>query len=116
MPFFPELKPVLEEAYELALEGTEYVVGGGYREKALTAGGWKNCNLRTQFYRILRRAGVAKFPKPFNNLRASRETELAEEFPLHVASAWIGNTPKIVLKHYLQVTDDHFRQAAQGGA
>ena len=25
--------------------------------------------------------------------------------------AWLGNTPKVAEKHYLQVTDDHFRQA-----
>ena len=41
-------------------------------------------NLRTQLMRILRRAGVATWPKLFHNLRASRETELAATFPLHV--------------------------------
>ena len=36
---------------ELAPERAEYVVGGGYREAALTPSGWRNCNLRTQFER-----------------------------------------------------------------
>ena len=45
--------------------------------------------------------------------QAARETEVAQEFPLHVAAAWIGNSQTIAAKHYLQVTDEHFRKAAQ---
>ena len=33
-------------------------------------------NLRTQFCRIIRRAGFAPWPKLWHNLRASRESEL----------------------------------------
>jgi hypothetical protein len=29
---------------------------------------------------------------------------LHEEFPLQVVCAWIGNTPAVAAKHYLQVT------------
>lgn len=51
---------------------------------------------------------------------ASRETELAKEYPIHVVTSWLGNTPRIALKHYLQVTDADFERAAeaseQGGA
>ena len=32
----------------------------------------------------------------FQNLRASRETDLMKSFPIHVC-AWIGNTPGIAL-------------------
>ena len=49
-------------------------------------------------------------------MRASRETELAKDYPIHVVTAWSGNTPRIAMKHYLQVTDDDFERAAQGGA
>jgi hypothetical protein len=49
----------------------------------------------------------------FHNLRASRETELAAQFPIHVVCAWIGNTEMIAAKHYLQVTDEYYEQAAQ---
>ena len=31
---------------------------------------------------------------------------------MHVVTAWLGNTPEIARKHYLQVTDEHFRLAA----
>lgn len=49
--------------------------------------------------------------KLFQNLRSTRETELAETWPEHVVCAWIGNTVAIARKHYLQVTDEHFEQA-----
>jgi hypothetical protein len=73
-----------------------------------------NQNLRTQLNRILRRAGVEPWPKLFHNLRASRKTELAATFPIHVVGAWIGNTERIAAKPYLQVTEDYFHRA--GGA
>ena len=58
-----------------------------------------------------KRAGFDSWPRLFQNLRASRETELANEFPLHVVTVWLGNTERVASKHYLQVTDDHFAQA-----
>ena len=45
-------------------------------------------------------------------LRASRETELADEFPIHVVCEWIGNSPDVARKHSFTVTDDHFAKAA----
>ena len=52
----------------------------------------------------------------FHNLRASRETELAAQFPLHVVCAWIGNSALVAQKHYLQVTESDFVRAAKSGA
>ncbi|MFC1597571.1 tyrosine-type recombinase/integrase [Planctomycetota bacterium] len=106
-PLFPELRPYLEEAFEQAGPGTEYVIA---RYRAA------NSNLRTQMLRIIGRAGVAPWPKLFQNLRATRETELAEQYPMHVVCAWIGNSQQIAAKHYLQVTDGHFGKAAQNAA
>lgn len=116
IPLFPELRPILEEAFVLASDGAEYVVGGAYRQKANTNGGWRNCNLRTQLERLLKRAGLKPWPRLFHALRASRETELAKDFPIHVVTSWLGNTPRIALKHYLQVTDADFEQANSCGA
>jgi len=101
-PLFPELRPLLERAFEEAEEGALYVITK-YRQR--------NANLRTQFERILKRAGIEPWERLFQNLRASRETELANEFPLHVVTAWLGNSEKVASKHYLQVTDSHFEQA-----
>ena len=102
VPIFPELRGVLVEAFEAAPEGAEYVISR-HRDG--------NANLRTQLMRIMARAGVQPWPRLFHNMRASRETELAETFPLHVVCAWIGNSSVIAAKHYLQVTDEHFNRA-----
>ena len=53
------------------------------------------------------------WPKLFQNLRSTRETELADDFPMHVVCQWIGNSQTIAAKHYLQVTADHFSKALQ---
>jgi integrase len=115
IPLYPELRIILSECQAIAPEGTEYIVAG-YREQALTAKGWRNCNLRTQFNRILKRAGLKPWPRLFHALRASRETELAKDYPLHVVTAWLGNTPKIAMKHYLMTTEEDFRAAAGAAA
>ena len=113
VPMFPELRPYLDEAWEAAEKGQEYVVPSKYRKAALGPEGWRNCNLRTQFERIIRRAGLEPWPRLFHNLRATRETELAGQFPVHVVAAWLGNTPRIALRHYLQVTESDFAKAVQ---
>jgi len=38
-----------------------------------------------------------------------------EEYPAHVVRAWIGNGESVARKHYLQLTDEHFARAVQGG-
>jgi len=112
IPLFPELRTILEEAFEAAPVGAVYVVSEKYRKAAMGPRGWRGCNLRTTMEKIIRRAGMTPWPRLFHNLRSSRETELCERFPVHVVTAWLGNTPEIARKHYLQVTDEHFRLAA----
>lgn len=114
VPIFPELRPHLADAFDQAEEGTEFVITR-YRDSGV--------NLRTQMLKIIETAGLQPWKKLFQNLRATRETELAESFPMHVVCSWIGNSQSVAAKHYLQVTDDHFKQAvspesagAKGGA
>lgn len=114
IPIFEALRPILVDAQELAAEGAVYVVGGNYREAANGPSGWRNCNMRTQFERIIRRAGLAPWPRIFHNLRSSCQTELAERFPSHVVCSWLGNSEDIAKKHYYQVTASHFEQASGG--
>ena len=79
-------------------------MGGGHDPKA---------NLRSQFLRIIEQAGVKPWPRLFQNLRASRETELAETHSIHVVCAWMANSERIAAKHYLQVRDSDFKRAAE---
>ena len=62
--------------------------------------------------RLLRRAGVSGWPRLFHSMRASRQTELQREFPLHVVCSWLGNSPRIAQQSYLLVTEDDFAKAA----
>src|SRR5262249_12126595 len=107
VPIFPELRPFLEEAFEQAAPGALHVITIKRDPKR---------NLRTRFLKIIRRAGQPSWHKPFQNLRASRETELAERFPMHVVCAWLGNSQLVAQKHHLQVTEEHFQSGAKGGA
>ncbi|HIE96865.1 MAG TPA: hypothetical protein EYQ63_07585, partial [Fuerstia sp.] len=84
IPIFPELKPYLEQAYEDAPPGTKRIIRGKTPES----------NLRTTFSKIIERAGLVQWPKLFQNLRASRETELLDsgKYPAHVIAAWMGHS------------------------
>lgn len=95
IPLFPELLPYLRDAFEEAEAGAVYVITK-YRDS--------NCNLRTQLLRIIKRAGLKPWPKLFQNLRATRQTELCERWPEHLVCAWIDNSRPVARKHYLQVS------------
>ena len=107
VPLFLELRPFLDEAFSMASEGETWVIP--------MLDGKPTKNLGTTFKKIVRRAGVNVWPKPFQNLRSSRQTELEQQFPTYVVCAWLGNTPSIAHKHYLTVTDEHFDTAAKTG-
>ena len=102
IPLFPELLKPLLEVQEQAETGSVNVITR-YRST--------NQNLRTQFSRIVKQAGIAPWQKPFQNLRSTLETELMETFSEHVVCRWIGNSQAVARKHYLQVTDAHFEKA-----
>lgn len=101
IPLFPELRLHLAEAFDLAEEGAEHVLGDRYRHNTT------NPNLRSRLLDIIWAAGLKEWPKLFQNMRSSRETELAESFPMHVVCTWIGNSAAVAAKHYLQTTDEH---------
>lgn len=103
VPIFPELAPLFYDAFEEAEPGEKFVITQ-YRDPSQ--------NLRTQFTKIITRAGLKPWPKLFQNLRSTRETELADQYPIQVVCSWIGNSPQIAAKHYLQVREDYFDKAA----
>ncbi len=112
VPLFKELRPYLEAAWDAALDGAVYVLPERYRNSANKATGWRNCNLRTQFERIIERAGLEKWPRLFHAMRSSCESDLVKRHPLHIAARWLGNTPRIAEKHYLLTSDADFDEAA----
>lgn len=101
----------LEIGFDPEKDGETYVVDKRFRRAAISQAGWRNVNLRTTLEKIIKRAGLVPWPKTLHNLRSSRETELAEDYPIHVVAAWMGHSVEIATKHYTQITDEHFRRA-----
>ena len=65
------------------------------------------------FKRCIRAAGIAVWPKLFNSLRATRDTELQKKHPPHVVSSWLGHTIEVSQKYYIQTTDEDFEKALE---
>lgn len=101
IPLFPELRPYLEDRLELEPDSV-YLLPASLRI---------HTNPGTTLKKIIKRAGLNPWPKLWQNLRSTRQTELSEQFPAHVVCAWIGNSEDVAKLHYLQVTDDHFQKA-----
>ena len=95
-PIFPELLPLLFAVFEQAEDGATHVITR-YRDPTQ--------NLRTQFERIIRRAGHEPWPRLWQNLRASRESELMRTHDLSTVCRWIGNSPEVAAKHYAMSID-----------
>jgi integrase len=107
VPIVPRLREILQDAYDAAADGERLVVPMAGNPKA---------NLRTTAEKIIARASVATWPRLFQNLRASCETDWVQTYPAHVCAKWLGHSPTVAAQHYLQVRDAHFRDAIEGGA
>ena len=92
---------------ELDREVVELVGADHFRN-----GSGKKPNLATRMQKFIRQAGLKPWPKLFQNLRTSRQTELAKRFPEYVVCEWIGNSQIVAREHYLRVTEDDFACAA----
>ncbi len=105
VPIVPRLREILADAWDAADDGERFVVPMAARPGA---------NLRTTAEKVIERAGVATWPRLFQNLRASCETDWVQKYPAHVCAKWLGHSPTIAAQHYLQVRDAHFRDAIEG--
>jgi integrase len=107
VPIVPRLREILADAFDAAAPGERLVVPMAGRPGA---------NLRTTAEKIIARTSVAPWPRLFQNLRASCETDWVQAYPAHVAAKWLGHSPTIAAQHYLQVRDANFRDAIEGGS
>lgn len=103
VPIFAELRPHLERAFHEPGDAV-YVVPRARGD----------VNLRRYAEQVIARAGVAKWPKLFNNLRASCEIELMRRHPAHLVHEWIGHSARVAEAHYLAATDADYEAAAGG--
>ena len=105
IPLFPELRPHLAAVRLLGLDPVRVI--------PRFADG--KSNPHTRMTCIVKRAGPEPWPKLFQNLRSTRQTELAADHPAHVVCAWMGNSRDVAAEHYLQVTGADFPRAGGGG-
>ena len=105
VPICPRLRELLAESFDRATAGDVRVV-------PRVADG--QINLRTTFRRLIERAGLQPWPRLFQNLRSSCETEWCERHPIASVTRWLGNSPTIALKHYIQARDVHFEAVVAG--
>jgi hypothetical protein len=106
IPLFYELRPHLESVRAAkACSTSPFILREQYRRS--------NVNLRTPLRRIIEQLELKPWSKLFQNLRASRATELATEFAPHIAAAWAGRSEKIAEQHYWRVNDHDIEKTLQ---
>ena len=96
VPICPELREILSRAPEGTLVGDV-----------------TNGKIRKQFPRILRKARVKPYAKPFQSLRRSCITDWSMKHPSHVVRQWSGHGSLVVMdKYYLQTPESEYDRAA----
>ena len=72
---------------------------------------YESAAYRNQLDRTVRKLGLYRWKRIFHSLRASRQTELRQQYPGYVGCAWLGNSERVADRHYHQVTESHFTSA-----
>ena len=62
--------------------------------------------------KIAVKSGIGKIVRPFDNMRASRSTEVHRDYGAMAESLWLGHSKEIAKECYLMVTDDDYAKAA----
>jgi hypothetical protein len=80
VPLFPEVRKYLWELHELTDDGEIYVLPISRN----------TTNVLPTLHRIIKRVGLNVWPKAWQNMRATRATELENEFGIHKSTQWSG--------------------------
>ena len=102
---FPKVLEELNKLRSIPGKGDREYVINNYSTR-------KNVNLVTPLNVIAERAGIGKIVRPFDNMRASRATEIAREFGAQAESVWLGHSKEVAKDCYLMVTDVDYTKAA----
>jgi integrase len=109
VPIFPELLPLFAACAVEAdnLGNPDDLVFPFLQSRTDTA-------LRKLLDRAVNAAGLKPLSRPWQNMRASCQTDLVLSHPIQVVCAWLGNSTTVAAKHYLRTTDADFEKAAGG--
>lgn len=106
VPMFPEVKKALLELAEQPVDEAQPLLFPNLQVSGTA--------LKNRLETACRAARVPLWYKPWQNMRATRVTELVEVFPIQVVAAWLGHSPVVAVKHYAQVAKEHFELAVRG--
>lgn len=104
-PIFPQLRRYLDEAFDAAEDESIYCC------PIIRAKNNPRNFIVKKMLQALKRINVDPWSKLLVNLRASRATEIANEFGPKAESDWIGHGEDVSLRHYLMITDDVVKRA-----
>lgn len=105
LPLFPELRRALKELRQDA-KVHELKIVPRYAAKTTQWAG-------TALERKIAQAGLNPWPRLWQNLRATRATELADRFPGHLCNEWLGHTENVAVASYRRATDEHYAMASR---
>ena len=110
VPIFPELQPVKAAALEALAAGESK-----YRMLlAVDRWGGSPAAVDQQARRLRQRLALPAWPRFWQNMRATRESEIYAQYGQVPATKWIGNSPAVAMKHYAMVGDDDLARAVSG--
>ncbi len=100
-----DIRQYLEDAFQAELSGGSKSLPA--EAPIVTRFSASNSNLDKPFRQIVEAAGLVPWPKLFQNLRSSCETQwLRDRVRPELAASWIGHSVTIQRKHYVQI-DQH---------
>jgi len=105
VPLFPILETELNKLRSIpGNEGQEYVINRYSRNGCAV--------LVAPLDKIAVKSGIGKIVRPFDNMRASRSTEIHREYGAFAESIWLGHSKEMATACYLMVTEDDYTKAA----
>jgi hypothetical protein len=100
-----DIREYLQDAFQDALPAGQHRLPAD--APIITRVSRANSNLDKPFVKIVESAGLVPWPKLFQNLRASCETQwLKEGERADLVANWIGHSVTVQRKNYVQHTDD----------
>ena len=106
IPIFDELVPYLDDAWEVAAEGEEYVFPNIRRISGAAC--------RNRLERAYRDCGMISPTKPWQNARASASRDLLANSGIDTENEVLGHTAETTLSHYRRSTQ--FREVQKAGS
>ena len=107
VPLFSEVDSELQKLQSLPGNADREYVINRYSNR-------ENVNLVQPFTTIATRAGIGKIVRPFDNMRASRATEIERDYGAKAESLWLGHSQEEAKKSYLMVTEEVYAAAVAG--